>query len=55
MYQEILEIIFYYSANYRLPDKVFIEKIISYIDAESLIKMFNNITNNKCYKSFNNK
>lgn len=31
MYQEILEIIFYYSANYRLPDKTFIEKIISLV------------------------
>ena len=47
MYQEILEIIFYYSANYRLPDKVFIEKIISLVVSyEKLDKYINSIDYN---------
>lgn len=49
MYQEILEIIFRYSANYRLPDKVFIEKIISLVFSyEKLNKYITSINYNYC-------
>lgn len=47
MYQEILEIIFYYSANYKLPDKAFIEKIISLVVSyEKLDKYITSINYN---------